>query len=351
MNLIPKTAKKSWAFVFAFILSAIALSAAEELNLYIWSEYLEPELITAFEEKYDCKVIETNYENCEEMVGKLQAGGTSQYDLVFPSDYIVPSMIQLGLLLELDHAKIPNIVNLSEQFADPGFDPGNAYSAAYQWGTIGLVYDKSAFDAPLDSWAALFEAEDGIRFSLLDSEREMTGIALQYLGYSVNTTDKKELKQAADLMIKSKKLKGFSGFDANVSGITKVKGKALDASMCYSGDAFMAMDEDENIGYCIPKEGTVEWCDSMCIPVDAPNKELAHKFIDFILDAKNGAQLSNYIMFATPNAASLPYIEPDQLNNPSIYPDAETSKKLEFILDAGANTAMFGELWKMVKTR
>jgi spermidine/putrescine transport system substrate-binding protein len=341
----------AWKSLVIGLLLAGSAMGKEELNLYIWSEYLEPDLIAAFEAENDCKVIESNYENCEEMVAKLQAGGLSQYDLVFPSDYIVPSMIELGLLENLDHSKIPNIGNLSETFADPDFDKGNKYSAAYQWGTIGLVYSKAAVGGDVDSWGALLNATDKVRFSLFDSEREMTGIALRYLGYSVNSTNKKELKAAADLMIAAKKKDGYAGFDANVAGISKVKAKSLDISVCYSGDAFMAMDEDENIGYCIPKEGTVVWCDSMCIPAKAPNKELAYKFINFILDAKNGAQLSNYIMFATPNAASLPFIEPEQLSNPSIYPDAETEKKLEFILDAGANTALFGEVWKMVKTR
>ncbi|MGE4489660.1 MAG: spermidine/putrescine ABC transporter substrate-binding protein, partial [Kiritimatiellales bacterium] len=279
--------KRIWKSLMIGALMTGSAMAKEELNLYIWSEYLEPELIAQFEAENDCKVIESNYENCEEMVAKLQAGGVSQYDLVFPSDYIVPSMIQLGLLDKLDHSKIPNMKNLSATFTSPKFDKGNTYSVAYQWGTIGLVYSKKSFLAPLDSWSVLFKGDDSVRFSLFDSEREMTGIALRYLGYSMNTTDKKELKEVADLMISAKKRKGYSGFDANVAGITKVKAKSLDVSVCYSGDAFMAMDEDENIGYCIPKEGTVAWCDSFCIPVDAPNKDLAYKFINFIMDAKN----------------------------------------------------------------
>lgn len=340
-----------WKTIVIGALLAGSAAAKQELNLYIWSEYLDPDLVSAFETEYDCKVIESNYENCEEMVAKLQAGGLSQYDLVFPSDYIVPSMIELGLLKELDHSKIPNIVNLSETFSDPDFDKGNKYSVGYQWGTIGLVYNKTVFSSPVDSWSTLFDAAGNNRFSMLDSEREMTGVALRYLGYSVNSTDMKQLKQAADLMIKTKKNSAFSGFDANVGGVTKVKAKTLVASMCYSGDAFMAMDEDENIGYSIPKEGTVVWCDNFCIPAKAPNQELAYEFINFIMDAENGAQLSNYTMFATPNAAALPMIDPELRSNPSIYPDAETQKKLEFILDAGSNTALFGEVWKMVKTR
>lgn len=326
-------------------------AAKEELNIYIWTEYTEPELTKAFEEKYDCKVIETNYENCEEMVAKLQAGGLSQYDLVFPSDYIVPSMIELGLLAELDHSKIPNLKNLTDTFADPSFDPGNKYSAAYQWGTVGLIYDSAKIKEPIDSWKPILEASRKTKFALFDSEREMTGIALTYLGYSMNTIDKKELKKAADLLIKAKKKKGYSGFVANVGGFSKVQAGTLDMSFCYSGDAFANMEESPNLKYVIPKEGTVVWCDSLCMSKKAPNKELAYKYINFILDAKNGAQLSNYIAFATPNKASLPMIDKVLLENPSVYPDEETEKKLEFILDAGANTAMYGELWKMIKTR
>ncbi|MEI6892299.1 MAG: spermidine/putrescine ABC transporter substrate-binding protein [Pontiella sp.] len=325
--------------------------AKEELNIYIWTEYSDPALTQAFEEKYDCKIIESNYENSEEMVAKLQAGGLSQYDLVFPSDSIVPSMIHLDLLEALDHSKIPNLKNLTDTFASPSFDEGNKYSAAYQWGTVGLIYDTQKFEEPIDSWKAILDADTGTRFSLFDSEREMTGIALTYLGYSMNTINKKELMEAADLLIKAKKKKGYAGFDANVGGFSKVAAGMLDMSFCYSGDAFSNMADNPTLQYVIPKEGTLVWCDSMCIPRKAPNKELAYKYINFILDAKNGAQLSNYIAFATPNKASLPMIDKKLLENPSIYPDEETEKKLEFILDAGANTALYGELWKMIKTR
>jgi spermidine/putrescine transport system substrate-binding protein len=342
---------KALAMAGAFVMSALQLSAKQELNLYIWTEYLEPELIKTFEEKYDCKVIESNYESNEEMLAKLQAGGSSQYDIVFPSDFIVPSMIKLGLLAELDQSKIPEIKNLSAQFKAPSFDPENKYSAAYQWGTVGLVYSKSTFQEPLTSWEVLFKGDDSVNFSLFDSEREMIGVALAYLGHPINSTDKNHLKAAADLMIEAKKRQGFKGFDANVSGIGKIKGKTLDVSVSYSGNAFAAMAEDENLGYAIPKEGSVVWCDSMCIPKDAPNKELAHKFIDYILTAKVGAQLSNFTMFATPNEASLPMIDEAIRKNTSVYPDEEISKKLEFIQDAGPNTALFGEVWRMVKTR
>lgn len=342
------------AFIITMLTGLMLVGSAwakQELNLYIWSEYLDPDMISAFETKFDCEVIESNYENCEELVSKLQAGGLSQYDVVVPSDYIIPSMIELKLLQKLDHSLLPNLANLNDTFTSPSYDPGNQYSAAYQWGTVGLVYNTESFKEPLTSWDALFKAGDATRFSLFDSEREMTGVALRYLGYSMNSSDKNELMAAGKLMISAKKAPRFAGFDANVGGLSKVVAKTLDASMCYSGDAFMSMEDNPHVAYVIPKEGTVVWCDNLCIPAKAPNAKLAYEFINFVLDAKVGAQLSNYTMYATPNKAALPMIDQELLDNPAIYPDAATEKKLEFILDAGANTALYGELWKMVKTR
>ena len=138
---------------------------------------MDPSLTKAFEDKYDCKVIESNYENCEEMVAKLQAGGVSQYDLVVPSDYIVPSMIKLGLLETLDHKKIPNLKNLTDTFLSPSFDKGNTSSVAYQWGTVGLIYNKEKFAEPVDSWKAILEADSNIRFSLFDSDGSTSSIS------------------------------------------------------------------------------------------------------------------------------------------------------------------------------
>jgi spermidine/putrescine transport system substrate-binding protein len=152
-------------------------------------------------------------------------------------------------------------------------------------------------------------------------------------------------------MIKGKKNRGFMGFEANVGGLNKVIAETVDIAVAYNGDVIQAMAEHENISFCIPVEGTVVWVDSMCIPAKAPNPDLAMAFINYILDPAIGAQLSNYNQYATPNAAALPMITPEDLENPAIYPDAAALAKLEYAQELPGSSAILGELWKMVKTR
>lgn len=331
--------------------ASTAAAPKNELNLYIWAEYIDPDIITQFEKEYDCKVITSLYESNEEMLAKLQAGGAKQYDIVVPSDFIMTSLINLGLLQEIDHAKVPNIVNLRDTFVNPPYDAGNKYSAAYQWGTVGIVYNTAKFDGPVTSWKDILEPKDGIRTMLFDSEREMIGAALRYLGYSVNSLDKKELTEAMELMIKAKKSPGFVGFEGNVGGRNKVIADVVDIAMAYNGDVIQSMAENPGISFCNPAEGTVVWVDSMAIPSGAPNPELAMKFMNYILSAEVGAQLSNFNQFASPNKASIPMLSADDLANPAIYPNVETEKRLEYVLEMENGNAVFGELWKTVKTR
>lgn len=335
----------------AAVTTPAAQSGKQDLNLYIWSEYIDPEILTNFEKEYNCNIVVSLYESNEEMMGKLQAGGVSQYDIVVPSDFIMQSLINLKLLKEIDHAQVPNVVNLKDNMANPPFDPGNKFSIGYQWGTVGICYDKTKFQEPVTSWTSLFTPAEGIKFMYFDSEREMIGGALRYNGYSVNSLDKAELMKAAETIVNCKKLPGFMGFEGNVGGLNKVVAGAVDIAVCYNGDALRAMGEHENIGFAIPKEGTVVWLDSLCIPREAPNAALAMKFINYLLDAKVGAQLSNFNQYATPNKASLEFITPADLANPAIYPNAEVEKRLEYVQEVPNGGAIYGELWKGIKTR
>lgn len=352
-----RTGNRTWYGVAKATLLAIGVLGGtlawgkEELRLYIWTEYIDPEIIKDFEKQADCKVVQDYYESNEEMLAKLQAGGVSQYDLVVPSDFIMTSLINLKLLQPLDKTLVPNLANLKPRFTAAPFDPGNVYSAAYQWGTVGLVYNKNKvkdFDA---SWDILLGARATHPFLLFDSEREQIGVALKYLAASVNTLDKTELKKAADLLIAAKKNKACQGFEANIGGRNKVIAGAVDVAMAYSGDVFQGMREHPELAYAIPKEGTVVWVDSLAIPAKAPNAKLANRFINFILEAKTGARLSNFNHYATPNAASMAEIDPADLKNPTIYPDAEMEKRLEYVQDLGKNNQLYSELWKMIKTR
>jgi spermidine/putrescine transport system substrate-binding protein len=340
------------AFVFV-LMTAMSAWSAGELNLYIWSEYMGPEIIPNFEKETGVKVRVDYYETMEDMMAKLQAGGMSQYDVVVPTDYGVPAMIKLGLLKELDHSKIPNMKNLNPKFVNAPYDPQNAHTVAYQWGTLGMIYNKNKIEGPVPSWSVMFDESKQVGpFVLLDSMREMLGIAQCYLGLDVNTTDTEELKKVAGLMLAAKKSANFQGFDVGVGGRSKVLSGGAVAAITYNGDGLRGVEEDpENVAFANPAEGTVIWVDNMAIPANAPNPEAAYQFINYILDAKVGAGLSNWTRYATPNDAAKPFISPEDVGNIAIYPTSEYMEKLQFLNDLGDNARIYDELWTMIKTR
>lgn len=235
-----------------------------------------------FEKAFGIKVRLDIYENNEEMVAKLQAGGVNQYDVIVPTDYILPVLINQNLIQPLDHSKIPNLKNLKPIFRQDGYDPGNRYSVAYQWGTVGLMYRKDRVsESAVQSWSVLFDsAKQPGPFWLIDSVREMMGIALIYQGDDFNSTNPKELKAAADLLVATKKTKNCMGFKPGVGGKNDVVSGTAAAAIVYNGDAIQSVTENpDTLAFVIPKEGSEIWYDSMCIPANAPNPDAAHKWI------------------------------------------------------------------------
>ena len=341
--------------VFAVFLQFPAASfAADELRVLIWSEYMPGDYMDTFTKDTGIKSRVELYESMEELVAKLQAGGVNQYDVVVPSDYIIKTMIKLNLLQTLDHAKLPNLSNLEPSFKHTAYDPGNVYTAPYQWGTVGMLYNKEVLGEDYVASTALF-FDPGARKGpvvMIDSIREMLGIALKYMDKSVNTLDKGELKALADMMIETKSSKFFAGFDVGTGGRSKVVAGTAIAALVYNGDALRAVaDAPDKFIFANPKEGGVIWADNMAIPAGAPHADYAHTFINWVLDAKNGATLSNWTQYATPNKAAKEFITPDDLSNPAIYPSEETMKTLEFITDLGKKNRYYDELWTMIKTR
>jgi len=333
--------------------ASASAGASNELHLYIWSEYIDPQIIKDFEAKEHCKVVVDLYESNEQMMAKLQAGGLSQYDVVVPSGFVLPSMIQLGLLQKLDHAQIPNLKNLKPMFQKELFDSSNVYSATYQWGTVGLVYNKKLYPDFKPSWDAVFKASNKVSFIMFDSEREMIGSVLKYLGKSANTLNKADLEAVSKIILAAKKSPNFLGFEANVGGKNKVVAGSAAIAFAYNGDAVKAMADTsgKDIGFAVPSEGGVMFVDNLAIPAKAPNAALAHKFINYILDPQVGARLSNFNQYATPNEASMPFIKKEDLANSAIYPDSSLMSKLEPVVDQGKNNRMYEELWKIIKSR
>jgi len=327
--------------------------AKPRVTVYMYSEYIDPELPKEFERQTGLPVQIDVYENTEEMMAKLQtAGGASQYDVVVVSDHAIPVLAKLGLLQPLDAAEIPNAKNVDAQFANPPYDPGNKFSLPYQWGTVGLMYRKDKVAQAELSWALMLDPEKQPGpFVLIDSMRDMLGVGLKWLGHSVNSRKPEELKAAGEAILKAKKSAKCLGFEGGVGGKNKVADASAALAIVYSGDAIKACGEDGHLAYALPKEGSIVWVDAMTVPAKAPNAEGGHKFINFILDARVGARLSDFNRYATPNAASLPLIQKEDRESPAIYPAAAEVKKLEYIEDVGEATRLYDEVWTAVKAR
>lgn len=323
------------------------------INVYMFSEYIDPELVKAFEKESGIKVRIDVYEATEEMMAKLaQAGGAGQYDVLIISDHLIPVLARQGLIQPLDAAKIPNAKNVAAKFRNPPHDPTNKYCFPYQWGTMGLLYRKDKIAQPEPTWGLLLDpARQPGPFVLIDSMRDMLSVALKYQGHSLNSRDAAEVRAAGELVLAAKKSEKALGFEGGVGAKNKLIAGDGVIGIVYNGDAVRAIDEDPKLDFVLPREGSLIWVDEMTIPTGAKDAEHAHAFINFILDAKNGAQLSNFNRYATPNEASLPLIKKEDRENPAIYPAEEMMKKLEQFEDLGADAKIYDEVWTTIKAR
>jgi spermidine/putrescine transport system substrate-binding protein len=314
-----------------------------ELHLYNWTTYMDPAILEAFEKEYNVKVVEDFFGDNDELHAKI-APGNPGYDLVVPSDYMVEIMVSENLLENLDHSKVPNISNLDPLFANPTYDPGLAHCVPYQWGTTAMGYNSEAVGRELDSWEVMFSGEFAGRIAWQSDPRGTLGIVLMYLGHDPNTTNPDEINEAKDLLLSTK---GDVVEFAEDTGQELLKSGDADIVFEYSGDIYQIAIEEggEKFKYVIPKEGGILWTDNICIPVGAPNPDLAAKFIDFLLRPDIGAQLSNYIGYNTPNAASLPDIDPAVRDFPGLYPTEEQKKVLHTIEGLGDAEQLYADAW------
>jgi spermidine/putrescine transport system substrate-binding protein len=336
-----------WFLVLA--LAALASGCArgpKTLSLFIWSEYIDPDLVERFEQQTGVKVVIDTYENTETMMSKVASAG-SQYDLVVMSDHAVRTMIKQGLLSPLELSKIPNAGNVGPRFRSPAYDPGSRYSLPYQWGTMGLVFRKDKVPDFQASWAAVLDpASQPGPVVLLDSMRDLMGAALLLDGHSPNTRDTAELSQAGKRLeaARTARLLGFYGSPDSVDKV--IAGDAW-VGIAYNGDALVKL--DDNTDFVLPREGTIVWVDAMTVPAGSRNHERAFAFMNFILDAEVGAQLSNYIAYATPNQASLPLVQQEMRDDPRIYPTESELANSTMLEDVEQATTLYDQIWTRVK--
>jgi spermidine/putrescine transport system substrate-binding protein len=322
----------------------------QKLNIFIWSEYLDPKVVADFEKRFDCKVTVDLYEDPDSMIAKLAAGGTSIYDVVVPSNTTLPAMVKRGLLSILRRENIPNLRNIDSRFLALPFDPGNQYGVPYQWGTSGLYIRKSKGKPIEETWGLIFDAaKQPGPFMLIEDMRTCFGAALRYKGHGLNSTDPKELVEARDLLIQAKKRS--LGFEGTIGNRNRVLAKGATLAMVYNNDAMSGVREDAETYYFIPREGGEVWLDSLSIPAKAPHRDLAEKFINYILDPKVGAQVSNFTRTATPNKAALEFVDPADRKDPNIYPPPEVMSRLEYSNDLGEKNKLYDELWTQIKAK
>ena len=304
-----------------------------------------------FEEETGIDVVYEEFETNEIMYPKISSGAIA-YDLVCPSDYMIQRMRENDLLAEINFDNIPNIKNIGKDYLERSkeFDPENKYSVPYCWGTVGILYNKTMVDEPIDSWSVLWDEKYKDNILMQDSVRDAFGVALKYLGYSLNSTDLDELNEAKDLLTRQKPLVQAYVIDQVRD---KMIGNEAAIGVIYSGEAIYTQQENPNLEYVIPKEGSNLWIDSWVIPKNAEHKENAEKFINFLCRPDIALMNFEYITYSTPNTAARELIEDESIRNSKIaFPDLSTVPNLETFQYLGTkNDEVYNELWNKVKSK
>ena len=329
-------------------------SGQREVVVCGWGENIDEDLFDLFEEKTGIKVIYQTAESNEMMYSKVAMGG-SGYDVVVPSDYMIAQMIEEGLLAELDFDNIPNFSLISDRFKNLVYDPDNKYSVPYTWGTLGIIYNPTMISDEIDSWEALFDMRYEGMASMIGNPRDAIATALMYLGYSINTTDEDQIREAYDLIAVSKAAGVYQGFFMDE---IYDKMEVGETALCtyYAGDYLSMYDNNPDLKYVIPEEGSNWFVDAMCVLKDAQNVDEAHEWINFIASTEANLANMDYIWYASPNAEALEtypayyeetYGEP---LDPALYeimaPSQEVLDRCEAYLVLPAETrTLYNDLW------
>ena len=337
--------------------SAEKAGGAGEVYVYNWGEYIDEDVIAQFKEETGIDVIYDMFETNEEMYPVIEAGGV-KYDAVCPSDYMIQKMIENNMLAEINFDNIPNIKEIDSKYMEMSrsFDPENKYSVPYCWGTVGILYNTSMVapeDAPT-KWSDLWDEKFKDNILMQDSVRDAFMVALKSLGYSMNTTNEAEIAEARDLLIKQKPL-------VQAYVIDQVRDKMIggEAAMgvIYSGEMLYIQQEVADLGldysleYVIPEEGTNLWLDSWVIPANAPNKENAEKWINFLCRPDIAKKNFEYITYPTPNKGAFDLLDSDLQNNKAVFPDTDSLKNCEVFQYLGTDVdSIYNEYWKEVKS-
>lgn len=334
----------SCGWTLAQVRSAPSSTSSKVLYIYTWAGYTDEALLNRFTKETGIKVIADVFDSNDAMLARIQALGGGDYSIIYPSDYMVNKMVELGLLTELDHSRIVGLDNLFPRFQNPSYDPRNRYSVPLSWGTTGLIYNTDKLKNVPEDWDYLWKNQQQLskRMTLLNDVREVLGAVLKSLGYSYNSTDPQHIQQAYEKLAQLKPDLASFTTDAWTSQI--LTGDLLIA-MCYSTDANQVMSEGENLQYILPRSGSSLYMDTLVIPITAPNPEGAYAWINFMLKPDVAAQICERLSFATPNQAAFKELPPEVRDNPSLFPPESVLEKCEGIAPVGKVTEVYEAYW------
>lgn len=331
------------------MLMSSSLSSGNNKTIYFynWGDYIDPDILKQFEEESGYNVVYETFDSNEAMMTKIEQGATS-YDLAGPSEYTVEMMKEKGLLKPLDHSKIEGLENIDSRFLDQAFDPKNEYSIPYFWGTLGIIYDTRKYsEDDFKSWRNLWDSKFENEILIYDGARETLGIGLLANGHSLNTTDEKILKDTRD---------DLKGFMKNVKAILADEIKMYMAQdeasvgITFNGDAALALESNENLAYTIPDEGSNIWFDTLVIPKTSKNTEGAYALMSYLLRPDIAAQNADYIWYSSPNERARELLDPEALEDPTLYPDEDIINKLEVFKNLGQEmTILYNDLFLELK--
>ena len=336
--------------VALMVLPAAAL-ADEVVNVFNWYDYIDESVFEQFTEETGIKVNAMYFTTNEEMMVQVEAN-PGAFDVCFPSEYIVERMLNKDLLAEINYDNVPNMQYTLDNLRNPSYDPENAHSVPYMWGTVGILYNTTKVDDVVDSWEILWNEKYQNNVFMLDSIRDSMGVTLKYLGYSMNTRDIVALEAAKEKLIEQKRLGTVKAYQVDETKDKMVAGEAALAVM-WSGDAQYSIDLNDDLAYVIPKEGSMLWIDSWVIPKNARHKENAEAFINYMCRPEIAKMNFDYITYSIPNSAGQALIEEKEFRESKIaFPDLDTltdCESLQYLGESG--DALYNKLWREIKSK
>ncbi|WP_339806333.1 extracellular solute-binding protein [uncultured Marinobacter sp.] len=344
---------KKFAIAGLAVVALAGCSSQDEqqvLNLYNWSEYMPQQVLDQFEEETGIQVIYTTYDSNEAMYARLKLlSEGAQYDLAMPSTYYVNKMRAEGLLAELDHSKIEGFDRLDPDLINLDIDPDNAFSVPYLWGSTGLAFNGDVIDAgQVTRWEDLWDEQYQGRVMLTNDMREVFHIGLRVLGYSGNSTDPDEIREAYEKL--TELMPSVRTFNSDAPRMPYLEGEA-DVGMIWNGEAVMGREDMPALEYVYPEEGVIVWLDSFVIPRNAPNPDAAHKFISFVLQPEISAMISEEIGYATPNLEARKMLDEAVASDRTSYPAEADMVNAEFQADVGDDAMqIYTRYWEQLKT-